>query len=64
MSHVPVINGMEHQIPSLQPLHARVKPHILMPKYVFQLNLNVNSEKSETNYAILPNLYLYPYPPI
>ena len=31
-----------------------IKPHILMPKYVFQLNLNVNSEKPETNYASLP----------
>ena len=44
-AHTQVANGMEHQLPSIQPLNIRVKPHILMPKYVFQLDLNVNSEK-------------------
>ena len=62
VSYIQVTNGMEHQMPSIKPLNVRVKPYILMSKYVFQLNLKVSSEKPDTNYANLTNLYLYCYP--
>ena len=46
MPHIYVNNDLKHQIPSLKPLNVWVKQYIHMPKYAFQLNLNVNSEKT------------------
>ena len=56
---IQVSNGMEHQIHSIQPLHVRVKPYILLPNYVFQTNLNINSEQPVTKYANLTYLNTY-----